>query len=185
VGQLAERQRLLTRAEYERTVEAGLFRGEHVELIRGIIVQMSPQKAAHAVLVQVLTRMLVLGLGRRAEVRVQLPFAVGTHSLPEPDLAVVAAARFGDPHPDRAFLIIEVAETSLAEDRGDKAELYAEAGVPEYWIVNVSDRSIEAHSEPSRGAYTRQTPYRMGQRVAPAAFPDVFVDITELFTPSS
>jgi Uma2 family endonuclease len=181
MGRSLERQRPLRRAEYERMIEADLFRNEHVELIRGIIVRMSPQKAAHATIVQILNRILMPSLVKRADVRVQLPFAAGDDSMPEPDLAVVATAQFGEPHPDRAFLIIEVAESSLEEDRTDKAELYATAGVPEYWVVNIPDRSIEVHTEPSRGAYARVTPYRMGQKAAPVAFPDVLVDVGELF----
>ena len=162
-------------------LEAGLFRNEHVELIRGIIVRMSPQKDAHAMVIQILTRMLVPALVGRADVRVQLPFAAGDDSMPEPDLAVVAVGRFGQSHPERAFLIIEVAETSLAEDRTEKAEIYASAEVAEYWVVNVLDRSIEVHMEPSRGAYTRVTPYRVGQEVAPSAFADVAIEIADLF----
>src|SRR5262245_28913891 len=122
---LAERHRPLRRDEYERMVAADLFRNERVELIHGIIIRMSPQKAAHAVVIQILNRMLVPALLGRADVRVQLPFAASDDSMPEPDLAVVPVARFGQPHPDRAFVLIEVAESSLEEDRSDKAELYA------------------------------------------------------------
>jgi len=181
---LAERQRPLRRAEYERMVDAGLFQNERVELIRGIIARMSPQKDAHAMVIQILTRLLVPGLVGRADVRVQLPFAIGEYSMPEPDLALVSVGRFGQPHPDRAFLIIEVAETSLAEDRTEKAEVYAEAGVPEYWIVNVLDRTVEVHTEPSRGAYTRVTPFRIGQTLAPSAFPEVSLTVADLFSTS-
>jgi Uma2 family endonuclease len=182
MARLLERQRPVRRQEYERMVDAGLFRGEHVELIRGIIVRMSPQNAAHALVIQILNRILTPALVGRADVRVQLPFAAGDDSLPEPDLAVVAVARFGQPHPDRAFLVIEVADSSLAEDRTEKAELYATAGVPEYWIVNIPDRAIEVHAEPSRGAYTRVTPFRTGQEAAPASFPQVSVSLSDLFS---
>ena len=178
---LAERQRPLSRSEYERLVKADVFRGEHVELIHGIIVRMSPQDDPHASMVQVLTRILMPALVGRADVRVQLPFAASDDSEPEPDFAVVAVAGFNSPHPQRAFLIIEVADSSLEDDRTVKAEVYASAGIPEYWILNIPDRSIEVHTEPSRGAYTRVTPYRRGDRVAPAAFPDVVVDVAALF----
>jgi Uma2 family endonuclease len=179
---LAERQRLVRRDEYERMVDAGLFRGEHVELIRGIIVRMSPQNAAHALVIQILNRLLVPALLGRADVRVQLPFAAGDLSLPEPDLALVAVGRFGEPHPSRAFSLIEVADSSLSEDRGEKAELYCLAGVPEYWVVNIPDGTIEVHTDASRGAFTRVTPYRAGQALAPVAFPDVLVRVDDLFS---
>jgi Uma2 family endonuclease len=182
IPRLAERQRLLRRDEFEALVDAGRFRNERVELIHGIIVEMSPQNAAHAVVVQILTRIFARALAGRADVRVQLPFSAGEHSSPEPDLAVVAVAHFGQPHPDSAFLIVEVADSSLDDDRVLKSEVYATAGVPQYWIVNIPDRRIEVHTEPSRGAYTRVTPHRIGERVAPVAFPDVVVDVAELFS---
>jgi len=183
MARLVERQRPLRREEYERLVEAEAFANERVELIHGIIVRMSPQKAAHATVVQILTRLLVPRLADRADVRVRLPFAASDDSMPEPDLALVAPTGYGDPHPDRAFLIIEVAETSLEEDRTDKAEVYAAAGVLDYWIVNIPDQVIEVHREPSRGAYTRVTPYRIGDLVSPTAFPEVVVTVGELFAP--
>ena len=165
-------------------VEAGLFQKERVELIHGILVRVSPQNAAHAMVVQILNRLLMPRLVGRADVRVQLPFAAGEDSMPEPDLALVAVAGFGAPHPDRAFLIVEVADSSLEEDRHEKAEVYASAGVGEYWVVNVPDRTIEVHTEPSRGAYARVTPYRRGEAVAPGAFPDVTISLSELFGPT-
>lgn len=162
-------------------VDAGLFKDERVELIRGTILQMSPQKPAHAVVVQILTRILMPALVGRADVRVQLPFAAGDDSMPEPDLAVVAVAHFGEPHPDRAFLIVEVAESSIEDDRIEKTKIYAAARVPEYWVVNIPDRVIEVRSEPSGRAYAIVTPHRAGQKIAVAAFPDVVVDVADLF----
>jgi Uma2 family endonuclease len=84
-------------------------------------------------------------------------------------------------HPNRAFLIVEVADTSLNLDRQEKAELYARAGVPEYWIVNLAGRIIERHSEPADGTYARVTPFRSGETVAPLAFPDVELPVDEMF----
>ena len=158
MGQLVERQRPLRRTEYERMVSAGLFENERIELVRGVIIQMSPQNVPHATAIQRLTRWLQPALHGRADVRVQLPFVCGDDSLPEPDLAIVdPTTADGDEHPDRAFLLIEVANASLKLDRGEKAELYARAGVPEYWVVNLVDRVIERHSQPSAGAYALVT----------------------------
>jgi Uma2 family endonuclease len=164
------------------TLQAWAFKDpERLELIRGILVRTSPPPPAQALVIQILTRMLVPPLVGRADVRVQLPFAATDESMPEPDIALVEVGRFGRPHPIHASLVIEVAETSLEEDRTEKAELYAQAGVPEYWVVNIPDRSIEVHTEPSRGAYTRVTPYRVPEKVAPGAFADVTVDLGALF----
>ena len=181
MGRLAERQRALRRHEYERMIDAGLFRDERIELIRGVIVEMSPQNMPHSWAIQMLTRLLVPPLVGRADVRVQLPLAAGDDSLPEPDLAIVEPRYFGRAHPDRAFLIIEVADTSLKFDRQEKAELYATAGIPEYWVVNLNDKIIERHNELAGGAYTRVTPYRPGESLSPLAFPDVGVRVAEVF----
>jgi Uma2 family endonuclease len=181
MGQLAERQRPLRREEYERMVAVGFFRDERVELIRGVVVEMSAQNAPHAGVIQALSHLLLPALLGRANVRVQLPFVAGPDSLPEPDLAVVKPGRYMDAHPDQAFLIIEVADASLKIDRQEKAELYARVGVPEYWVVNVAGRIIERHSEPTDGTYARVTPFRSGETVAPLAFADVAVRADEVF----
>lgn len=101
--------------------------------------------------------------------------------MPEPDVAVVPRKSWSKAHPSEAFLIIEVAQSSLAKDRGAKARVYAESGVPEYWVVNVVDGIVEVHTDPLRGAYTRVTPYGRGARVALGAFPDVAIDVTAIF----
>ena len=162
-------------------VAAGFFRDERVELIRGVVIQMSPQNTRHANVIEALTQLLLPPLAGRANVRVQLPFAAGGDSLPEPDLAVVATVRIRNAHPDRAFLIIEVADSSLKLDRQEKAELYARVGVPEYWVVDVEGRIIERHSEPTGGTYARVTPFRSGETVQPLAFADVAVRVDEVF----
>src|SRR5438477_12516626 len=97
-------------------VEMGLFENEKVELLRGFIVRISPQKSRHAGAVQFLNHFFVQALvpSGWAAVRVRLPLAVGPDSEPEPDVALVPVGAYRDHHPDAAFLVIEVAETSLA-----------------------------------------------------------------------
>jgi Uma2 family endonuclease len=162
-------------------VAVGFFRDERVELIRGVVVEMSPQNAPHAYVIQILTRLLMPRLLGRADVRVQLPFVAGADSVPEPDLAVVALGNYMAAHPSQALLIIEVADSSLKFDRQDKAELYARVGVPEYWVVNLASRIIERHSEPVGGAYARVTPFRSGETIAPLAFADVALRVDDVF----
>jgi Uma2 family endonuclease len=181
MAQLTGRQRPLRRSEYERLVAAGVFKNERLELIRGVIVRKSPQDPPDATAVQILSQLLVLALQRRADVRVQLPFAASDDSLPEPDLAVVDRMAFGAPHPSSAHLIIEVADSSLEDDRHEKAALYADAGVREYWIVNIPDRLIEVRTESGRGGYLRVTPYRPGEAIALLAFPDVQIAVAAVF----
>jgi Uma2 family endonuclease len=147
--------RPIRRSEYERMVELGLFEDERVELLYGVIVRMSPHGPEHDAPLARLTEIFVKGLSGRAQVRVQSAFAVSDGSEPEPDLAVVPRGEYDDAHPSTAWLIVEVAKSSLSKDRGPKARLYAESGIPEYWIVNLVDGLIEVYTEPRDGLYRR------------------------------
>jgi len=162
-------------------VAMGLFDNEKVELLKGFIVRMTPQKSRHAGAVQYLTHFFVQALlaSGRASVRVQLPLAVGTDSEPEPDVALVPGGAYRDHHPESAFLVIEVAETSLVADR-EKAAVYSEGGIPEYWIIDTAHDLVEVRSEIVDGVYTRVTPYRRGQTLAPLSFPDVALAVSDV-----
>lgn len=162
-------------------IDVGLFRDERVELLRGVIVEMSPQNEPQSDVIQFLNQRLVPALLGRADVRGQLPFNAGADSVPEPDFALVKPARYKAAHPHQAFLIIEVADSSLKIDRQEKAEIYAAAGVSEYWVVNLAERVIERFSEPSNGVYARLSPFRRGDTIAPLAFPDVAVAVDDVF----
>lgn len=161
-------------------VEDGLFRDERVELLQGVLVEMSPQGTRHAATLQRLNTKLVPPLVGRADVRVQLPLAVSAESLPEPDVAVVASGDYDRAHPTTAFLVVEVAESSLNKDRLVKAALYAGAAIQEYWIVDLPAGMIEVHTEPVSGRYTRQTPVRLGATIRLQAFPDVELQIADI-----
>jgi Uma2 family endonuclease len=175
------RQRPLRRAEYDRMVELGLFERERVELIRGMLVEMAPIGPPHADPIDFLNRRFVRAIAdERAVVRIQQPFAASDDSEPEPDLSIVPPGRYGDDHPDRAFLIVEVADSSLAYDRETKGPLYAESGVPEYWIVDVAAQRIEVYTLVD-GRYGAPSYFARGQHLAPRAFSDVAVVIDELF----
>ncbi len=162
-------------------VEMGLLQGEKVELLRGLLVRMRPQKSRHASAVQSLTQVFVLGLAAagRAAVRVQLPLAVSDDSEPEPDVALVPAGKYRDAHPDQAFLVVEVAETSLSSDR-EKAQLYATAGIGEYWIVDVVHGVVEVHTDIVDGRYARCTQFRSGETLTPAAFPELSIRLADI-----
>src|SRR5688572_1840129 len=112
-----ETVRPLRRREYEKLAELGLFEGERIELIEGAIVRMSPHGPAHDSTIDRLTELLVIALRGRARVRVQGAFAASDDSEPEPDVAVIPPRDYDDAHPTEAWLIIEVADTSLAKDR--------------------------------------------------------------------
>lgn len=174
----------LRRAQFDRMVEAGIFDDQRVELLRGVLVEMSPQGAPHADVSALLTELLIRALPTTAQVRCHLPFAASDVSEPEPDVAVYPARRFGDDHPARAHLIVEVSDSSLRKDRGLKSEIYAEASVPEYWVVDLVHGTVEVRTEPVDGHYTRMTTYRRGQRIALVAFPDVALATDEFLPPA-
>lgn len=175
----AER-RLLTRLEYEQLAAAGAFEDERVELIEGEIWQMSPIGPDHEESVDRLTEILIRRLADRARVRTQGSMAIGSRSVPQPDLLVLEHRSYAKERPTTAFLAIEVANTSLRRDRGVKAALYAQAAIPEYWIVNLVDRLVEVRTQIVSGAYTRQASYRAGESITLVAFPDVSIAVADV-----
>jgi Uma2 family endonuclease len=171
----------LSRVEYDKMVELGLFEDQKIELLYGLLVDMPPIGTPHSSAVTQLTRLLLLALDPRAAVRTQQPFAASDNSEPEPDVAIVPPGSYTDAHPDRAHLIIEVSETSLDRDRTLKGRLYAECGVPEYWVVNLIDRVVEVHTEIKGGAYARVDTRGPGERTALVEFPEVSIAVDEIF----
>jgi Uma2 family endonuclease len=166
-----DRVRPITRAEYERLVALGAFEDERLELLEGALVTMSPQGTRHAEAIGRLNRILTVALVDRAAVRIQSPLGAGDQSLPEPDVAVVPLGDYSDAHPERALLVVEVAETSIKKDRA-KATIYASAGVTDYWIVNLADRVIEVHRDPHGGRYRNVSTYDVEHEIAPQSFPE-------------
>jgi len=165
--------RPLKRSEYERLVQLGEFEGEHIELLEGQLVQMSPIGPPHSSAVQKLNALLVPRLVDRAAVRIQSPFAALDTSEPEPDVALVPSGDYDEQHPTVALLIIEVAESSLRHDCGIKQRIYARAGVPEYWIVNTPDKCVEVYREPTPEGYRHCSRVDHEGSLAPQAFPDL------------
>jgi Uma2 family endonuclease len=175
--------RPLRRSEFDRLVALGVFEGEKVELIRGVMVEMSPTGLEHVFVVTRLSKLLIQALADRGQVRTQQPFAASDESEPEPDVAIVPAGDYLDDHPTAAHLLIEVADSSLRSDRTDKLRLYAESGVPEYWIVNLIDGVIEIHREPTAAGYAVRAVHARGSRIAPLAFADVELAVDEILPP--
>jgi Uma2 family endonuclease len=173
-----ENVRKLRRVDYEVLVAANAFKDARVELLDGQLVTKVTTSPLHS---WVATRLAKL-LGRAAPddiaVRVNQPFAASDHSEPEPDVAVVPDV--GPGHPSQALLVAEVCNTSDHNDRVIKMRIYADAGVPEYWIVDVNAKRIEIYTEPAAGGYTQERIVSSGS-VAPGALPDAHVEIAKLF----
>lgn len=114
------------------------------------------------------------------------PVEADNYSEPLPDVMLVSRAqKTAKRHPFArdAYLIVEIADTTIAYDRGRKLRKYAEAGVSEYWIVNLKENVIELYRSPKGGAYLEQTIAKAGDVVAPQAFPDVVVEVNEIIPP--
>jgi Uma2 family endonuclease len=176
----SERVRPLKRDEYDRLIALGYFEDEQIELLAGFLVAKSPQTVPHAYAVQQLNMLLLPAVMGRAVVRVQLPLAISADSEPEPDIALVPVGDYSREHPITALLVIEVAESSLRKDRVIKAALYAQAGVPEYWVVDLTERVVHVHREGRDGAYARVTRHGAGEGIRPQAFDDVRVAVGDV-----
>lgn len=154
-----------------------------VELIEGDLIDMAPIGSRHAAVVGRLTHLLVQAAGDRAIVWVQNPISINQHSMPQPDIALLKprADSYSNAHPrpEEVFLIIEVAETTLAYDVGVKLPLYARAGIPEVWIIDVASRQITRYRNPSEDEYINTEPVSLPE-ISLVALPGVSVDLSSL-----
>ena len=147
---------------YNRMVASGALDGLPVELLDGIVVDMSPQSPAHSAAIMLLTRHFAT---TSAWLRVQLPLEVPPDSEPEPDVALLAEKPPPGRHPLTALLVVEVAVSSHAIDRNVKARLYARASIPVYWIIDVPARTVEVRTQPGPDGYGHCEPYCEGSLV--------------------
>jgi Uma2 family endonuclease len=186
----APQLRLWTREEYYQMAELGVFKpGERVELIGGRIVEMAPQYSPHFTAICLMADELRTILGTGFVVRIQGPLDVSPASQPEPDVAVVRGAvrNYAKTHPTTAELVVEVSESTLAYDRGEKASLYASAGIPDYWVLNLVDRCVEIFrdpipmlSQPYGYGYRSHTQYFSADKVSPLAAPQSAVKVEDV-----
>jgi len=158
--------------------EADIFEpDDRVELIDGEVFELAPIGVRHAAVVARLNHVF-RGVGDRAIISVQSPIQVGELSEPQPDVAVVRfrADFYSDHHPTppEILLVIEVSDTSLRHDLARKAPLYIAGGVPEVWVVDLVTDTLHV----TRGGQT--VPLRAGDSVAPAAFPDLVLEVTSI-----
>src|SRR4051812_29339649 len=174
-----------TVSDYHRMAEAGIF-GEHdrVELIEGEIVDMAPLGRRHQARVDHLAEMLIRGLGERAIVRVQGSIRLGERSEPQPDLVLLRRrADFyavTDAGPADVLLVVEVADTSLAHDRDVKVPLYARAGIPEVWLIDLNGENVAVYREPGSEGYHDVSPVRGDARLSPRAFPELGLTASQI-----
>jgi Uma2 family endonuclease len=143
---------------YNRIVESGALEGQRVELLDGVLVEMSPQSPAHILVITTLMRHFAVE--PRWWMQVQGPIEVRPDSEPEPDIAIYADRPPAGKHHQTALLVIEVAVSSHMIDRNVKANKYASAGIPAYWLVDVPARTVEVRTDPGANGYARCVTYR-------------------------
>ena len=176
-----------TRAQYTELSEHGYFVGRRVELIFGEIIEMSKQGWPHVVGCRKLAALLGPAFAGSGWLNEQRPFAAG-ESEPVPDVAVIPG-KFEDytDHPATALLLVEVADTTLAHDTTTKAELYATAGVADFWVLDVVNRQLHVFRDPQplpRGlgatAYRTHRTLGPGDAVTPLAAPQASILVSDL-----
>jgi Uma2 family endonuclease len=160
----------MTVEEYERLAEAGILRDPRVELIDGYLVRKLTKKPDHVLAVEGLRDALVALKLPGWRVLVQDPVRIPDFDEPEPDLTLARGARkdYRGRHPGPADLglVVEVADTSLATDRGVKLAAYARGGIPYYWIVHLVEGKVETYHQPDpTGRYLERNDFGTGASV--------------------
>jgi Uma2 family endonuclease len=178
-----------TRSEVERMLDSGIFAGQRFELIDGELIDKMGQKPPHASAIQRCMGLLAAMFGV-ARVRVQMPIEAGPtdreSSLPEPDLAVLADAKLdlSQRHPNgrELTLLIEVSDTTLRHDAVKKRDLYARAGVPEYWVLDIKGRRLIVHCslDEEKGEYPSLVGYQDDETVVVESHPGAAVSVSAL-----
>lgn len=164
--------------------EGVLAHDDRVELLEGVIVSMAPSNPPHAAAVGLVHEALRVALGDAACLRVQCPLVLGAWSAPEPDVALVAGSHrdYSQRHPTTALLVVEISDWSLHQDRLTKAPIYASAGIAEYWIVNLAERSVEIlrDPDPARGRYGSLRIASEAERIEALSAPGAAIAVRDL-----
>ncbi len=178
-------RRQFTVAEYERMVAAGILaEDDRVELVEGEVIAMSPIGSRHTACVKRLNALLVAWAGPVAIVSVQDPIHLDDYNEPQPDLALLRPRAdyyaSGHPRPADVLLVIEVADTSLAYDRGVKLLLYAQAAIPEAWVVDLANGTIAVYAQPANGIYRSTSQVELGQTLVSLTLPGLTFSVSSI-----
>ncbi len=172
-------------AEYYCMGEAGILRSdERTELIDGEIIVMPPIGPGHAAGNSRAERSFHRRFGDRSVVRSQIPIHLPDDSEPQPDIVLAQPQpegyRAAHPRPEDILLLVEICDTTLAKDREVKLPLYARAGIPETWLMNLPDDRIEVYRDPAPEGYRSITLVAHDGAVTPLAFPEITIPCAEL-----
>ncbi|HEX8652094.1 MAG TPA: Uma2 family endonuclease [Pyrinomonadaceae bacterium] len=178
-------KRWITVDEYERMGEAGIFRpSDRLELLEGEIYELSSIGSRHAACVDFLIALLSEWARRRFIVRGQNPVRLDDFSEPQPDVALLRWRddfyRHAHPTPADVLLIIEVADSTVESDRGFKIPLYAKAGIPEVWLINLPAEAVEVYAEPSDGAYQVTKNFKRAEEAEAHSITDLRINVAQV-----
>jgi Uma2 family endonuclease len=179
----------LSLADYNRMIADDAFRPlgkRRIELIYGELREVTPPRPTHAEAVARLIRWTTNNTTEQhVMLRVQDPIEVPEFdSAPQPDIVWAKPKDYSKRHPQSRdiLLLIEVADSSLTDDVGEMATLYAQAGIKDYWVVNIPDFCIEVFRQPKRGRYMDHRAYQSSDALAPLAFPKIYLPTSGLFS---
>lgn len=172
-----------TTERYHRAIDAGIFDDQFIELLRGELIVMPPEREPHAYYNTEAADYIRTLLGESVKIRDAKPITLPNNSEPVPDVAIVKP--LGEiylehhPYPENIFWIIEYSNATLSKDLGDKKYIYAEAGIEEYWVVNLKKSELKVFRDLKDGEYTTELTISQGT-VSPLAFPNVYIEVGRL-----
>jgi Uma2 family endonuclease len=169
--------------EYHQMIDAGILDDRRVELLRGEIVEMPPEGESHAYGTTETRDYLIALLGILAKVRDAKPITLPNNSEPEPDIAIVQPLGreylAHHPYPENIFWLIEYSNSSLRKDLEIKRKIYAEAGIAEYWVVNLKKSELTVFRDPQNGDYCSERTLTTGT-IASIAFPEISISVDRI-----
>lgn len=172
-----------TRQEFECLGSMDFFDPEErVELFDGKIFRMPMQSPLHATVVRASQDALCKLYRHGYGIRIRMPLAIDDYSLPEPDIAVVRGGwrDYRETHPTTALLVVEVADSSLSHDKSRKRLRYAQAGIAEYWILNLTEYCLEVYRDPAGGDYQSYIRLGASDTVSPLSYPHLSIAVADL-----
>lgn len=173
-----------TVADYHHMISTGLLAGRRVELINGQIVDMAPELPIHRATYRRGVKYLEALLGDKAVVFSAAPVTLPNDGEPEPDIAIVQPpeSRYDSQHPGPTdiYWLIEVSNSTLAYDLGEKANFYAQDNIQDYWVVDIAGKQLWVHRQPNQGTYTSVEKFISGT-LTPVTMPSINVQIERLF----
>ena len=180
-------RRPFTVTDYARMRETGILReDDRVELIDGEVRLMSPIGPVHAAIVNRLTAFISRYMGDTVILSVQNPIQLHDYSEPQPDLTLLQPREdfyaHAHPRPDDVVLVIEIADTSIEYDRDEKIPHYADAGIAEAWLIDVSNQTIEQYTQPRIGGYRNKLIVAYDEIIIAQTLPQLQIPVEHIFS---